>query len=492
MTIWLENPLIQTKITLVLIIIFWALFFLSNTQREKVATWFFFLLASLVFFWRLFSLAKTSQPLLNFINQKFTFPFETKLIVISFTLLLTINILLLLIKKPNLAAVFLILSAAFPFYIKINHLELSLPVILFLLIFLSVWASFFWWKRTGVFIGMEIKFSLLLLLVYVGFSLFYSPHYLRGVILYYLFFLAFSFLYLLIANLFFDQKVINLSINALLTSSFFFSLIGFFFFNPNQIISNSFKKLAQFFPLWFESSFWEPHLFGRFLIPLITLALAISWKEKEVLKKIAFGGIALLPLLVIFFISSWVTLISLSFSLIFFFLIYSEKIFPWRKKIIFFLTFFLLFILALFFIDLHSNWLLKTFGSKWLLLLTGGKYFLIKSNLSELEKHFLLGRGLGSYFTLKPCPTSGLDIFLEFGLIGIGFFAFFLYRAFLMGLNSFSELREEKTKLFQAGLFASLIGIFLHSIFYDVFFGAPDFWLILGMLAGLREVSLKS
>ncbi len=127
--------------------------------------------------------------------------------------------------------------------------------------------------------------------------------------------------------------------------------------------------------------------------------------------------------------------------------------------------------------------------------LTGGRVYLIKTGVRMFEHHPVAGVGLGGFplayahyrtthaavLSLRDSHTTVVTVAAEQGLIGLAAFAALLATFFATTLRKRRFGADRRLYLWQAALVAGVLAIFVHSLTYNAFFEDPYMWIFMAL-----------
>ncbi len=127
--------------------------------------------------------------------------------------------------------------------------------------------------------------------------------------------------------------------------------------------------------------------------------------------------------------------------------------------------------------------------------LTGGRVYLVKTGLRMFEKRPLAGVGLGGFplayahyrtthaavLSLRDSHTTVVTVAAEQGVIGLTAFAALLVTFFGTTLRKRRFGADRSLYLWQAAMVACVLAIFVHSLSYNAFFEDPYMWVFMAL-----------
>jgi O-antigen ligase len=246
--------------------------------------------------------------------------------------------------------------------------------------------------------------------------------------------------------------------------------------------------------------FWDPNMFGRFLVVVIVLAAVSALAPLERWRRAALLAVAVLAaaaLLVTYSRSSWV---ALGAAVILF-----EWLWLGRKRgTIAVLATVILFTGGLYALERarHYRRLEALVGSThgWNKL-TGGRVYLIDAGWRMFRDHPVGGVGLAGFPLAYPDyrlrrATRGLNenhttpvtVLAEQGLLGVAAYVALLAAYFGTAMRSAALNEDRRLRLLQAGFMAVVLAIVVHSLFYAAFFEDPYLWTVMAVSMALTYV----
>jgi O-antigen ligase len=131
--------------------------------------------------------------------------------------------------------------------------------------------------------------------------------------------------------------------------------------------------------------------------------------------------------------------------------------------------------------------------------LTGGRVYLVKTGLRMFEHRPVAGVGLGGFplayahyrtthravLSLRDSHTTVVTVAAEQGLIGLAAFAALLVTFFATTLRKRRFGADRRLYLWQAALVACVLAIFVHSMTYNAFFEDPYMWVFMALASAV-------
>jgi putative inorganic carbon (hco3(-)) transporter len=268
-----------------------------------------------------------------------------------------------------------------------------------------------------------------------------------------------------------------------------FAIVGIYqyetrdiFWNPKVLVGNAY---APFYRV--NSVFWDPSIYGRFLVVAIlaSLVLVVHGAARRVV-------VAATAAIVI----SWIGLVFSFSQSSFVALVVGVGIVAWsawgRK------TLALLGVIGL--VVLVAALAMPSVRHHSLNSASGGRFKLVKNGLAITAHHPVQGVGIGGFKKAYAARTglkgkepkaaashdTPVTVAAETGIVGLALFAWLLVAAFLLAFRGFSASFAGRVSLI-LGVVLAAIGV--HSLFYNAFFEDPMAWGVFG-LAPLAAVAL--
>jgi O-antigen ligase len=322
-----------------------------------------------------------------------------------------------------------------------------------------------------------------------GLSLAWSNDLRQGAIELLAFYLPFGLLAVTLARLPWQREWLGATWVLLAGMAVVFALIGIYqyetrdvFWNPKVLVGNAY---APFYRV--NSVFWDPSIYGRFLVVAIlaSLVLVVHGASRR-LALAASGAIV-------------VTWVGLVFS-------FSQSSFAalavgvgivawsaWGRK-----TLALLGVVAV--VVLVAALVMPSARHHSLNSASGGRFKLVKNGIAIAVHHPVQGVGIGGFKTAYAARTglkgkepkaaashdTPVTVAAETGAVGLALFGWLLVAAFLLAFRGLTESFAGRVSLI-LGVVLAAIGV--HSLFYNAFFEDPIAWSVFG-LAPLAAVAL--
>ncbi|HEX6700803.1 MAG TPA: O-antigen ligase family protein [Gaiellaceae bacterium] len=301
------------------------------------------------------------------------------------------------------------------------------------------------------------------------------------------FFLPFGLLAISIARLPWSRRWLTILYAQLALMALAFGAIGVYqyatrdvFWNPKVIVGNAY---APFFRV--NSVFWDPSIYGRFLVVAILASLVLVFADRT-------GRRALVLAVVI--AATWVGLLfsfsqSSFFALIAGVLVLAAVAWRWRAAVVAGLAAAVLVSVGFGAPNVRHSLLGHTRSS--FDKVTSDRYSLVSNGLKIAVHHPVLGVGVGGFKRAYAKQThlrgsepkraashnTPITVAAETGLPGIALFAWLVAAGLLTAVRRVGWSFEGRTSLIAA---LALGAILVHSVFYNALFEDPMAW---GLLA---------
>lgn len=322
-----------------------------------------------------------------------------------------------------------------------------------------------------------------------GLSLAWSQDLRQGAIELLAFYLPFGLLTLVLARLPWRRDWLGATWVLLAGMAVVFSIVGIYqyetrdvFWNPKVLVGNAY---APFYRV--NSVFWDPSIYGRFLVVAIlaSLVLVVHGTSRR---------LALAAAVVV--VVSWFGLVFSFSQSSFAALVVGVGIVAWsawgRR------TLALLGVIAL--VVLVAALAMPSARHHSLNSASGGRFKLVKNGLAIAVHHPVQGVGVGGFKKAYAARTglkgkepkaaashdTPVTVAAETGIVGLVLFAWLLVATFLLAFRGFIPTFAGRVSL-TLGVVLAAIGV--HSLFYNAFFEDPMVWAVFG-LAPLSAVAL--
>jgi O-antigen ligase len=329
---------------------------------------------------------------------------------------------------------------------------------------------------------------------WVGLSLVWTSDPERGAVELLAFYLPFGLLAVVLVRLDWHAAAVVRLFRLLLAMALLFAVVGIWqwatrsvFWNPKVIADNAF---ATFYRV--NSLFWDPSIYGRFLVVAILVTLGVllfgPWRRWD-----WHLGIAVVVLWVgLFFSFSQSSFAALIAGVL------VAAVLGWRSRALAVLS--ATAVLAVAFGTAFSHpqgARIAADQEQGLNRATRGRFELVKNGIEIALDHPIVGVGVGGFTdayrarvdgrTTVKTPASHntpVTVAAEEGIVGLGLFAWLVGAAFVV---LFKRIGSDPPLVFVAGRAAALAltAIFVHSLFYAALFEDPLTWgfLALAVLA---------
>jgi O-antigen ligase len=255
------------------------------------------------------------------------------------------------------------------------------------------------------------------------------------------------------------------------------------FWNPKVRIGNAY---APFYRV--NSVFWDPSIYGRFLVVAILASLVLVVHGAA--RRVAFAATAVV-------VAAWIGLV-LSFSQSSFVaLVVGVGIvawFAWGRK-----TLALLGLIAV--VVLVAGLAMPSVRHHSLNSASGGRFKLVKNGVAIAAHHPVQGVGIGGFKKAYATRTglkgndpkaaashdTPVTVAAETGIVGLALFGWLLIAAFVLAFRGLVPTSFAGRVSLILGVVLAAIGV--HSLFYNAFFEDPMAWGVFG-LAPLAAAAL--
>jgi O-antigen ligase len=327
-------------------------------------------------------------------------------------------------------------------------------------------------------------------LAWSGLTLAWTGDLRQGSITLLFFFLPFGLLAILLARLPWSRQWITWMFAMLTAMAVAFSFIGIYqwsnrtvFWNPKVIVANAYAPSGFFYRV--NSVFYDPSIYGRFLVVAILAALVIVLHARST--RIALGLAAVIAalwvgLLFSFSQSSFVALGAATLAA-------AALTWRWRTWAAIGLAGAVLLTAGF---SIHHTLLASSSGG--LNRVTSDRFTLVKRGLKLAEERPIQGWGIGDFkhaygqkFKLPggkepkkaASHTTPVTVLAEEGIPGLLLFGWVLVAGVLAAWRRLPDSFDGRVSLF-AGLGFGAIAV--HSLFYNAFFEDPMMWALMGFI----------
>jgi O-antigen ligase len=309
----------------------------------------------------------------------------------------------------------------------------------------------------------------------------------RGAVEMLAFYLPFGLLALAIVRLDWDARAVTWLFRLLLAMAALFAAVGIgqwatrsIFWNPNLKADNAF---ATFYRV--NSLFYDPSIYGRFLVVAILLALAVlvfgPWRRYDAALTLTVG-LLWVGLFLSFSQSSFLALIAG---------ILVAGVLGWRRGALAVAAAAAVLVLVLGLAFSHPSGTRQAADSSSeheLNRATRGRFDLVKNGVRIALDHPVIGVGVGGFtrayrdrVALPPRATTSashatpVTVSAEAGIVGLGLFGWLVVAGALVPFSrTGSRIPIVRVAGVASGL--ALTGIFVHSLFYNALFEDPLTW----------------
>jgi O-antigen ligase len=330
---------------------------------------------------------------------------------------------------------------------------------------------------------------------WAGVSLLWSGDPRQGAIAVLFFYLPFGLLAVSLARLPWEPRLLVWLLVELVAMAVTFALIGIYqwatrdiFWNPKVIVGNAY---APFFRV--NSVFYDPSVYGRFLVVTISVLLALAlYAATPRIAWIAAGAITAiwLGLLFSFSQSSFAALAAAIVLL---------AAMAWRWRAAFAVVLVAVVVIGAGVSAPRIRSSIVKHSHAGLNHATSGRLKLVTNGIYVAAHHPVAGVGIGDFKHAyakhvglrgrEPASAASHDtpvtVAAELGLPGLALFVWLLWTAFATTLRGFTSTFAGRAAL-SCGV--ALTAIAVHSLFYNAFFEDPMTWGLLGLAALIARV----
>ena len=326
-------------------------------------------------------------------------------------------------------------------------------------------------------------------LAWSGLSLVWSQDVRQGAIELLAFYLPFALLAVALARLPWRREWLSAVWVLLAGMAVVFAVIGVYqyatrdvFWNPKVRVGNAY---APFYRV--NSAFWDPSIYGRFLVVAILASLVLVLRGAA--RRVAIAASAVI-------VVSWIGLVFSFSQSSFVALVVGVGIvawFAWGRR-----TLALLGVIAV--VVLVAGLAMPSARHHSLNSASGGRFKLVKNGLAIAAHHPVQGVGIGGFKKAYAARTglkgnepkaaashnTPVTVAAENGIVGLALFGWLLVAAFLPAFRGAVPTFAGRVSLI-LGVVLAAIGV--HSLFYNAFFEDPMVWGVFG-LAPLAAAAL--
>jgi O-antigen ligase len=341
-----------------------------------------------------------------------------------------------------------------------------------------------------------IAWPLAAFVFWIGLSITWTNDLDRGAVELLAFYLPFGLLALAFVRVDWNARAVSWLFRLMLALAAFFAAVGIWqwatkgvFWNPNVKADNAF---ATFYRV--NSLFWDPSIYGRFLVVAILVTLAVlifgPWRRYDVQLTLA---------VVVLWVGLFFSFSQSSFAALIAGILVAGVL-GWRHRAPAVACAAALLVLALGAPFTHHAGTREAIGASSdheLNRATRGRFDLVKSGVRIALDHPVVGVGVGGFtkayrerVELSPraktpaSHTTPVTVAAEAGVVGLGLFGWLVVTVFLVLFRrGSSPVPTIRVTAVASGL--ALTAIFVHSLFYNALFEDPLTWgfLALAILA---------
>jgi putative inorganic carbon (HCO3(-)) transporter len=334
-----------------------------------------------------------------------------------------------------------------------------------------------------------LTFPLAGFVLWSGFTLAWSQDLRQGAIELLAFYLPFALVAVTLARLPWRREWLGATWLLLAGMAAVFAIVGIYqyetrdiFWNPKVLVGNAY---APFYRV--NSVFWDPSIYGRFLVVAILASLVLVVRGAA--RRVVIAAAAAI-------VVSWIGLVFSFSQSSFAALVVGVGIVAWtawgRK------TLALLGVIAV--VVLVAALAMPSVRHHSLNSASGGRFKLVKNGVAIAAHHPVQGVGIGGFKKAYAARTglkgkepkaaashdTPVTVAAETGIVGLALFAWLLVAAFLLAFRGLAPTFAGRVSLI-LGVVLAAIGV--HSLFYNAFFEDPMAWGVFG-LAPLAAVAL--
>jgi O-antigen ligase len=309
----------------------------------------------------------------------------------------------------------------------------------------------------------------------------------RGALELVAFVMPFGLLALALARLPWSELGITWLARLLFAMGLLFAVVGIFqwathsvFWNQKVIADNTF---ASFYRV--NSLFWDPSIYGRFLVVAILVALAVllfgPWRQYD---------LWLCLLIIVLWVGLFLSFSQSSFASLIVGLVVAGAL-GWRRHALAVVGATAALLMLVGFgppVRVAGSPSLSAAADTELNRATRGRFDLVRNGLRIASDHPLVGVGVGGFtkayrervrvpnrVKTPASHTTPVTVAAETGIVGLGLFAWLMLVAFVV---PFRRTGSGPPAVRVAGVAAGLglTAIFVHSLFYNAFFEDPLMW----------------
>jgi hypothetical protein len=320
-----------------------------------------------------------------------------------------------------------------------------------------------------------------------GLSLAWSEDLRQGAITLLFFFLPFGLLAIVLARLPWSRRWLEGVYGLLGLMAVVFAFVGLYqwanrdvFWNPKVIVANAYAPSGFFYRV--NSVFYDPSIYGRFLVLAILASLVIVLYSKRPRIAVSLVVVIAVTWVGLFFSFSQSSFVALVCGVL------AAAAFAWRRRAVAATVLAGALLLA---IGVSAPSLAAPSG---LNKASSGRYKLITNGIRIALSHPVQGVGIGGFkrayakrFHLKgkePKKAASHDtpvtVAAETGVPGLALLGWLFVGGMLAAWRGVSSSFRGQTRLILGLLFGAIA---VHSLFYNAFFEDPMMWGLLGLIA---------
>ena len=342
-----------------------------------------------------------------------------------------------------------------------------------------------------------LAWPLALLVLWFGISLIWSEDLRQGSITLFFFIFPFGALAPVLARLPWSRRAVAGLYGLLAAMAVLFAAVGVWqwvtrdvFWNPKVIVSNAY---APFYRV--NSLFWDPSIYGRFLVLAIlaSVALLLFRATTVALQEVLLGVLVVALWIGLFFSFSQSSFVALGLGVV----LIAALAWRWRAAMAVAVVAAVMIPVGVAAPQLHNvRHTLVGSSAGGITRATGGRWGLMVNGLRIAKDHPVAGVGIGGFTKAyaerragahKHIPKAAshntpITVVSETGVIGLGLFVWLLVAAVLVafrGNNAFATVPARTATI--AGIL--FVAIVIHSQFYNAFFEDPLTWSLLALAA---------
>jgi len=335
-----------------------------------------------------------------------------------------------------------------------------------------------------------------------GLSLLWTDDLRQGSIELLFFFLPFGLLAIALARLPWRRQAVKATYGLLTLMAVAFALIGIYqwanrdvFWNPKVIVANAYAPSGFFYRV--NSVFYDPSIYGRFLVIAILASLVILLGTRWPRLAIFMAAIIATVWAGLLFSFSQSSFVALGVGVV------AAAAFTWRWRAAAAVGLAGAVLVTVGFSAPQIRSSLLAQSGSGLNRVSGSRFGLVKNGIKLWADHPILGAGIGSFkhaygekFHLhgkQPKKAASHDtpvtVAAETGAPGLLLFAWLFVAALLAAWRGLTSSFASKVALFAGIGFAAIA---VHSLFYNAFFEDPMMWGLLGLIVLASAAAAKA